>query len=55
VQGMTGAQLQEEFWKRGRIRLRASGAEFGVRHCTHIFNSEQEIDRALEIVNELAK
>lgn len=55
VQGMTGAQLQEEFWKRGRMRPRASGAEFGVRHCTHIFNSEQEIDRALEIVTELSK
>jgi len=54
VQGMTGAQLQEEFWKRGRMRPRASGAEFGVRHCTHIFNNEKEIDRALEIVRELA-
>lgn len=55
IQGMTGAQLQTEFWNRGRMRPRASGAEFGVRHCTHIFNSEQEIDRALEIVKELAK
>lgn len=55
VQGMTGAQLQEEFWTRGRMRPRASGAEFGVRHCTHIFNSEAEIDKALEIVTALAK
>jgi isopenicillin-N epimerase len=55
VQGMTGAQLQEEFWTRGRMRPRASGAEFGVRHCTHIFNSEAEIDKALEIVAALAK
>jgi isopenicillin-N epimerase len=55
IQGMTGAQLQEEFWKRGRMRPRASGAEYGVRHCTHIFNSEQEIDRALEIVKDLSK
>ncbi len=54
IQGMTGAALQEEFWTRGRMRPRASGAEFGVRHCTHIFNSEAEIDRALEIVRELA-
>ena len=54
VQGMTGAQLQEEFWKRGRMRPRSSGPEFGVRHCTHIFNSEEEIDRALTIVKELA-
>lgn len=55
VQGMTGSQLQEEFWTRGRMRPRASGAEFGVRHCTHIFNSEAEIDKALEIVTALAK
>lgn len=55
VQGMTGAQLQEEFWTRGRMRPRASGPEFGVRHCTHIFNSETEIDKALEIVTVLAK
>jgi isopenicillin-N epimerase len=54
VQGMTGAQLQEEFWERGRMRPRSSGPEFGVRHCTHIFNSEEEIDRALTIVKELA-
>jgi isopenicillin-N epimerase len=55
IQGMTGAQLQEEFWIRGRMRPRASGPEFGVRHCTHIFNSEAEIDKALEIVAALAK
>ncbi|MEQ1584447.1 MAG: aminotransferase class V-fold PLP-dependent enzyme [Cyclobacteriaceae bacterium] len=55
VQGMTGSQLQEEFWTRGRMRPRASGAEFGVRHCTHIFNNEAEIDKALEIVTALAK
>ena len=55
IQGMTGSQLQEEFWTRGRMRPRASGPEFGVRHCTHIFNSEAEIDKALEIVSALAK
>jgi len=55
VQGMTGSQLQEEYWTRGRMRPRASGTEFGVRHCTHIFNSEAEIDKALEIVAALAK
>ncbi len=55
IQGMTGSQLQEEFWTRGRMRPRASGPEFGVRHCTHIFNSEAEIDKALEIVTTLAR
>jgi selenocysteine lyase/cysteine desulfurase len=53
IEGMTGAQLQEAFWKQGRMRPRSQGPEFGVRHCTHIFNSEAEIDKALEIVQNL--
>lgn len=55
ISGMTGAQLQEEYWTRAKMRPRSSGPEFGVRHCTHIFNSEEEIDRAIAIVNELSK
>jgi len=53
VPGVTGPQLQEEMWQRARLRPRSNGA--GVRHCTHIFNSPQEIDRALEVVRALAK
>lgn len=53
IEGLTGARMQEEFWTRARMRPRSAG-EFGVRHCTHIFNSEQEIDKALEIVRSLA-
>jgi len=55
IDGFTGARLQDEFWNRARMRPRASGEQFGVRHCTHIFNSEEEIDRALSIVAELSK
>lgn len=54
IAGMTGAQLQEEYWQRAKMRPRASGPEFGVRHCTHIFNSEEEIDKALAIVGALS-
>ncbi len=53
VAGLTGPQLQDEFWSRGRMRPRSSGP--GVRHSTHIFNSPEEIDRALRIVNDLTK
>ena len=53
VDGVTGPQLQDEMWKRGRLRPRSLGA--GVRHCTHIFNSPAEVDRALEIVRALAR
>jgi isopenicillin-N epimerase len=54
IEGMTGARLQDEFWNRAKMRPRSSGEQFGVRHCTHIFNSEEEIDKALDIVRTLA-
>lgn len=54
VAGMTGAQLQDAFWAQARMRPRSQGDTFGVRHCTHIFNSPEEIDRAVELVNGLA-
>jgi len=53
VDGVTGPQLQDEFWTRGRMRPRASGP--GVRHCTHVFNSVEEVDRAVAIVKAVAK
>ena len=53
VDGMTGPKLQDEFWSRAKMRPRSSGEQFGVRHCTHIFNSEEEIDKALQIVGSL--
>jgi isopenicillin-N epimerase len=52
VRGVTGSQLQDEMWNRGRLRPRANGD--GVRHCTHIFNSTGEIDKSLAIVRALA-
>ncbi len=53
VEGLTGAQLQEAYWAKGRMRPRSQGDKWGVRHCTHIFNSEEEIDKAIAIVNSL--
>ncbi len=51
VDGVTGPQLQNEMWARARLRPRANGP--GVRHSTHIFNSPQEIDKALAVVRAL--
>lgn len=51
VEGKTGAQLQETYWAKAKMRPRSQGDTFGVRHCTHIFNSIEEIDKAIEIVN----
>lgn len=54
IEGMTGTQLQDAFWAKAKMRPRSQGDQFGVRHCTHIFNSPEEIDKALAIVKELA-
>jgi selenocysteine lyase/cysteine desulfurase len=54
VDGYNGAQLQDEMWKRDRLRPRAS-AGIALRQSTHIFNSPEEIDRTLRVVRDLAK
>lgn len=54
VEGWKGNQLQDAFWENGKMRPRSQGEKFGLRHCTHIFNSEQEIDRAISLVNRLS-
>lgn len=54
IEGMTGAQLQDAYWAKAKMRPRSQGDVFGVRHSTHIFNSENEIDSAIKIVNGLS-
>ena len=54
IDGFTGTKLQDTYWEMAKMRPRASGDVFGVRHCTHIFNSPEEIDKALSIVKQLA-
>ena len=53
LEGWTGTRLQDAYWERAKMRPRAQGDVFGVRHCTHIFNSEAEIDQALAILRSL--
>ena len=55
IEGFTGPRLQDEMWTRGRLRPRSSSDVHGVRQCTHIYNSTEEIDRTLRIVRDLAK
>jgi len=52
IEGIGAQQLQDEMWKRGRLRPRSNTG--GVRQCTHIFNSPEEIDKTLGIVRTLA-
>ncbi|MDI6845690.1 MAG: aminotransferase class V-fold PLP-dependent enzyme [Candidatus Saccharicenans sp.] len=54
IEGLTGNCLQDELWKRGRLRVRSMGEVYGVRQSTHIYNSFEEIDRTVEILKELA-
>jgi len=55
VGGVEDRELQEELWRRGRIQPRALRGGRGVRYSTHIDNSENEIDRTLQIIEELKK
>jgi len=55
IEGWTGTKLQDTYWEQARMRPRSQGDVFGVRHCTHIFNSEQEIDKAASLVKEWTK
>ena len=48
VHGYTGMQLQDVLWERARIRVRRQGD--AVRLCCHIWNSDEEVDRAVEVL-----
>ena len=54
IEGQKGPDIQNEMWKRAKLQPRAVGEE-GIRHSTHIYNLESEIDKALEIVGDLAR
>lgn len=53
VKGMSGKDLQNEMWKRKKLQPRAVGKDM-IRHSTHIYNLESEIDAALDVVRDLA-
>jgi len=53
VAGLTGAQLQDELWHRGNLRVRSQSGPL-VRQSVHYDNSPEEIQAALEVVRLLA-
>ena len=53
VAGISGPDLQKEMWQRRKLQPRSVGEEM-VRHSTHIYNLEHEIDAALDIIKDLA-
>jgi selenocysteine lyase/cysteine desulfurase len=52
VEGLEGTTLQDELWRRRRIRVRGAPA---VRQCTHIYNDFAQLDETLEVVRDLAR
>lgn len=47
--GFTGPELQKHLWNKGKLQPRSVGKEY-LRHSVHIYNSEAEVDRTLEIL-----
>ena len=52
VAGITGPDLQKTLWERERLQPRSVGTEL-LRHSVHIYNSKEEIDRALAVLQSL--
>jgi len=53
LQNRTGPQIQDYLWERGQVRVRSMG-DIGVRHACHIYNSPDEVDKALALLKEMA-
>ncbi|SNT00151.1 Selenocysteine lyase/Cysteine desulfurase [Ekhidna lutea] len=53
VKGLTGPQLQKTMWEKEKLQPRSVGKEI-LRHSVHIYNSKEEIDKALKVVSDLA-
>jgi selenocysteine lyase/cysteine desulfurase len=45
-------ELQDRLWEQARIRVRRQGD--AVRLCCHVWNSEEEVDRAVHTIRKLA-
>lgn len=52
VEGMSGPELQKTLWEREKLQPRSVGEEL-LRHSVHIYNSKEEIDRALKVISTL--
>lgn len=52
VAGLSGPQLQRKLWEEDRLQPRSIGSEL-LRHSVHIYNSREEIDRAITVIKGL--
>jgi len=53
VDGVEDREVQNQLWKQGKIQPRALSEGRGIRYSTHIYNSEDEVDRTLRILERL--
>ena len=52
VKGITGPDLQKTMWEKERLQPRSVGEKM-LRHSVHIYNSKEEIDKALRVIADL--
>ena len=52
VAGISGPDLQRTMWEKERLQPRSVGSDV-IRHSVHIYNSKDEIDRALGVIEGL--
>ena len=52
VAGISGPDLQKTMWEKERLQPRSVGDKM-IRHSVHIYNSKEEINRALHVLESL--
>ncbi len=52
IEGLTGPELQKKLWEAEKLQPRSVGREY-LRHSVHIYNNENEIDRAVDVMKTL--
>ena len=53
VKDISGPDLQKIMWEKERLQPRSVGTDY-IRHSVHIYNSKEEIDKALSIIKSLS-
>lgn len=53
VKNIEDRLVQSTLWEKGKIQPRALSEGRGIRYSTHIYNSEDEVDRTLEILSSM--
>ena len=54
IPGISGPDIQKELWTKGKLQPRSVGKKM-VRHSTHIYNSKEQVDKAIMILDDIAK